>query len=180
MEAPILSVCDPLRRDLEVGHGAGRGEPLARSLLLRRPAGSRRNNSGSDAVFIDEVHEHVTENISLQSLDLGAESCRGDLVHLKRGRHLHWRVPAMLLPWAVFHLSNLAQMRAISKPLLESDDDVSHDAQGHTATTAVLTYKCVCVCVFVCVCESVCVCMNDYVYMSCVCVSVCVSVCVYV
>jgi hypothetical protein len=86
------------------------------------------DNRGSYAVFIDEVEEHVAENIPACRLLIRGEKVTGEIAGVqKRRRHLRWRVPARLSPWTV---SEIAQMLSISKPPLESCDDIIHD--GHT------------------------------------------------
>ena len=82
-----------------------------------------------DTVFIDEVDEHVTQNIPAFGLLSSGQKVAREIMRIqKRGRHLHWRVPARLLRWA---LSHSAQMRTISKPQLESSDDFKHDTHTY-------------------------------------------------
>jgi hypothetical protein len=68
------------------------------------------NTNYRDTVFIDEVDEHVTQNIpAFGLLSWGQKVAREIMRIQKRGSHLHWYVPARLLRWA---LSHSAQMRS--------------------------------------------------------------------
>jgi hypothetical protein len=76
------------------------------SPLLR--VGSIGVNRDSYAVFIDEVDEHVAENIPACRLLIRGKKVTGEIAGVqKRCRHLHWRVPARLPPWTI---SGIAQM----------------------------------------------------------------------